>query len=542
MILVCGSLESLTVLRLDLLVPGLKNIQFPRFGMALRPLWSIAAGLGVVWTVLRLRQARQSADDASHSLALPRLLAALLLAPLLISGGDAILDGPDAPVGRPQVLWNHAEADLSRELREQLRAESRKLAAGQRLKVAFLRKGMSARTYPIFAISDLGAGLVMDGHIPAINHRPELTGRSPETLRRLGVTHLVFDRPLREDSDADLSRAIEPLWNEGGWTLARLRDSEAKDQPWSEVEGGRRLERSFVRNARGWTLEVKDASAALTLKVAVSPYFRWTMRPEGGGERIELQPTKITEELQGLRFTLPGEGRFSLHRHELPFERGARNASWFCLLLCFLCVAITYPLSRDSRQPPRGHETRALSTFLAIFILAATGALLRQDAQLQRTWDMAHRKAKLGDPPGTPWSTLSGPSQIEVSYPSTPACSSLHARDPRAGCSPAELRTRRSLLYRHPYLYRCESIYLEGGDTRTVTLRPDRVGELLVMLTAESAQAGLVVTQGEQTLPLKSIDPTPLRLQTDDRAELVLKLQNKGPWGRRVCVAAAQSS
>ena len=115
MLLFCGSLEALTILRLDLLLPGLKNLQFPRFALALRPLWSIAAGVGVVWSFDRLRRALASQYREGRSLTRSaRVLAAVLCAPLLVAAVEALASGPEAPVGQPLVSCGSAKTRASK--------------------------------------------------------------------------------------------------------------------------------------------------------------------------------------------------------------------------------------------------------------------------------------------------------------------------------------------------------------------------------------------------------------------------------------------
>ncbi|MCA9701709.1 MAG: hypothetical protein KC431_29580, partial [Myxococcales bacterium] len=229
-LLVLGSEASITVLRLDLLVSGFKNLQFPRYTLALKPVLHAFAGIGAALLLARLRAVpdrdRPTEGQATSPLLRPpvaRLLAAICLAPLLVG----VIETKGRLLPRPvgvEVLEGSVHEEVDASLLASLRAESQGLTEDQNgLKVAFLRGGMGGGTYPLFAITDADAALVLDGHIPAVNYRHQVRDRSPEALRLMGVTHVLYDMPLSIGADKRLAEQLEELGQHGEWTLARLR-------------------------------------------------------------------------------------------------------------------------------------------------------------------------------------------------------------------------------------------------------------------------------------------------------------------------------
>src|SRR5690606_23675038 len=85
--LVLASEDAIAVLRLDLVLSGFKNLQFPRYAIPLKPLWFALAGVGVGCLVRWARAWSQRHEPRPlelHALAWARRGAAgLLLAPLV---------------------------------------------------------------------------------------------------------------------------------------------------------------------------------------------------------------------------------------------------------------------------------------------------------------------------------------------------------------------------------------------------------------------------------------------------------------------------
>ena len=303
--------------------------------------------------------------------------------------------------------------------------------------VAFLRKGMSPRTYPIFSIVDAGARLVVDQHIPTLNARPELRTQSPDALRQLGATHLLFDGPVPDRT----RQSGELVWQQGEWNLLRLREPGHRDPPWSTVEGQRAVELSWARESDGWSLELKGAAEAVPVRAAITPYFRWTLR-QADGSLIELEAVQLALGLQGLGFELPSSGSYRLMQHELAREGRARLASWLCFLACLAGLTSTRTLGGSEREAPPKWMRYGPQILTAAAALLILGGLLRQSMQEQAIWQAAYERAQ--DSQNRPTAPLRyevlHAQDLELSQPTRPACSSLEGRDPQLGCDPSTHR------------------------------------------------------------------------------------------------------
>ena len=101
--------------------------------------------------------------------------------------------------------------------------EARAQTPERDLRVAFLRRGMSGGTYPLFALADADADIVIDGHVPAINFERRVRSQDVGLLRSLGVTHVLFDRPLEDSARLALREQLDVVLEAGDYTLATLR-------------------------------------------------------------------------------------------------------------------------------------------------------------------------------------------------------------------------------------------------------------------------------------------------------------------------------
>ena len=216
-LLIAASEDSISILRLDLLVPAFKNVQFSRYALPLKTFWYAFAGMGAAWLLTTfsalLSRDRGAATPPSPAPS-PRLryLLAILLAPALISLIHAPSRLAPHPVGNLSTFENTDFAEADSELRAALDHETGPL------RVAFLRQGMGGATFPLFAIADSNAKVVLDGHIPAVNYRWQ-SRASLSSLRRLGATHIIHDRPLDGDR-SPLAEYSEPIGKFGPYTLA----------------------------------------------------------------------------------------------------------------------------------------------------------------------------------------------------------------------------------------------------------------------------------------------------------------------------------
>jgi hypothetical protein len=549
MILVCASLEVLTVLRLDLLIPSVKNLQFPRFAIVFRPLWAVAGGVGFVWLVdLVSRQLREKAPSPADPRQAPspssRVGAAILAAPLLVATLSMIGGGFRAPVGHPQVLWKHEDQAIEARLRAVLTHEVGKAGEGG-VGVAFLRKSMSPRTYPIFSITDAGARLILDEHVPAVNYRHSLEGRTLASLHALGATHLLHDRPLDPKSEGTLAAALEPVWSGGSFTLSRIAHAKGRALPWSKVEGSRDARASVRADGSAFAIEVDRASGPFELLTAIGPYFRWRLVDLASGEQLELGLARPSPGLTGMRLHLPGKGSYRLEFSESPEERLTRLLSWMALIALLATLLSTRRLLILEPAAERAWSRQLTPAFILALSLFAAIIYLRQENQLQHTWGELWKttfsRAKPAPPALPRFRELSADEDFAVSAPTRPHCSSLNRRDARPGCSRASVASHRSVLYRHPFLFRCLSVHLDPAESRTLTLRAAAGRELVIVGAVRGNQDRVRVTYpGEDgELDLRPINPSAARKATNPSGELALRLSNHSRAARRVCIAAA---
>lgn len=545
--LLLASRESITVLRLDLLVSGLSNLQFPRYAFALKALWFVFAGVGAALALsmfARLRQlGAQRADTPPRGGPWPsaaRAAVALALAPLLA----ALLAQPDAlvqrPVGATETLLEHSAAEVDLALTEAFAAERE---AGRPLgRVAFFRRGMKGATYPLFAIVDAGATVALDRHVPAVNYRHRLLARQGPSLRAMGVTHVIYG-PALTAADAELAEQLEaiedPRLARHGWQLARLRRAEARSLPWAklrEAEGRVRLEPIEEGEGHGWRIEIDRSERPVDLQIAVGAYRSWVMR-DAKGAVVETFAVNLAGGVPGMRAELaPGV-------YSLRWERtgGERVSGWFSALAWIIAlVALAFPRP----WPP----TRARSLGLAthprrVAVLAAVVALLlfalhrRQELRQSANW-----RPLFGDRPGEIVDLVDA-GRLWVDPRGDASCSGLEGRDAREDCRPSEREAYVDFLYRRPRLYRCTSIELAPGQRREIfALESRRHGELVAFAAADARakiKLGVVGETGVKVEPAARRRVELPRLDPSEASYPRLWVRNGGDAPARVCVAAA---
>ncbi|MBC8071462.1 MAG: hypothetical protein IAG13_24255, partial [Deltaproteobacteria bacterium] len=460
--LVLASQDAITVLRLDLLTAAFKNLQFPRFAIALKPFVFAFAGVGV--TVV-LRAAWTSwATRATSVRRVHRVFVAIVLAPVL----GAMLGRLDLfarrPIGAIDTLADSGHADDELALREALQAEASTTAE---LRVAFLRSGMGGGTYPLFSIADAGGAAVLDGHVPTVNFVYNVERRAPPVLRRLGVTHVIHDLPLPDEEGA-LASYLTPLGVFGPYSLSRL------DLP---VESGPRFARgtgSFRELERGpqsLVLEVETNGAELSLSRAPSERWQWTL----DGEPLE----PIIGSVPGGGIDLLGVELLHGGRLELGWAMGEleRRGPWIsavAALLTMLALGFGRPLRWRTRAHDRNTVLIARMVLAAVFVLLVFGVLRRQRHQLAVTWNeyAAERAARHGaralelelvDDLG-----ITGEVAVEAS--DRRMCDGLLGRDVLDDCEKGDHLPHLSFVFVEPYIYRCTSFGVAPGQTVTVRL------------------------------------------------------------------------
>ncbi|MBL9105038.1 MAG: hypothetical protein JNL82_29100 [Myxococcales bacterium] len=550
--LVLASDAAITVLRLDLLVSAFKNIQFPRYAIALKPLWYALAGVGAMILIVWWRQSATSTfslTTGQHSSPPPATpanststigrkyisrplawTACILLAPILAGIVEDLSRLAPVPIGARSTLESSAtHGPVAADLEEALTAEQ--AADPENFRVAFLRGGMGGGTYPIFAIADLHAGLVLDGHIPSINSLYRIRDRNPAVLRALGVTHVVHDKPISR-KEKPLADALEPIVKVGHYTLARL---PARPTP------------RTIPGLATWTADLQvtptrrephavdldvDAAGGLNLLRSPDRHWRATFIPADGSdpEPLEMTPTNLLgNAVTGTRVELPGPGRLELRYTTPPRERALGWVSLAAALVALGALLLRRPLEFAERlQTP---AARRISVTLTALLCAAVLALAvrRQAQQLGRTWE-----------PLAPGATLVADLVDTGAYAvtMTPAdpCDGLGGKDARHGCSAARDRPRRALLYRDPYLYRCLWVTVPPRGSTTVRFTvPD--GARLTGLIQRQTPGGKANKKLHLTVAGKKKSNLKDRLERFDSP--IVELANGAGEFERVCLTAA---
>lgn len=471
-LLVLGSDASITVLRLDLLVSGFKNLQFPRYAIGLKPVFFVFAGIGGALVLQRLRSLPsrdEPLDPATIRLpprpAAARLLACLLVAPLVIAAFDDRGRFVPSPVGAILPLEGSIHEEGQQALVEALQAEHERL--GRPPTVAFMRRGMSGGMLPLFAITDAGGKAVLDGHIPAVNYKYQVRRRSPEALVLLGVTHVLHDRPLVASADdRRLAEALEPIGQFGPWTLARLPAGEAGHAPF--VAQGLAPEQVVVEqlSRREWVVRTEQAGR---VQLALGPYRKWTITRDG--QPYAPEPVALERGVPGLALVFERAGEVRLV-YETP--RNERVAGWITLA-GLVIVLLALPFGRPLALVERlwSDRTRRLGWSL-VFVVMLAGVVLglrKQDRQLVRTWDAVlrdHRKAReisrVGEASRDQLAfvrDLVDAEAFTVVRNNPEGCDGLLGKDALAGCTQEATRSRLAMAYRPPYLYRCLRVVVQ---------------------------------------------------------------------------------
>ena len=378
--LLLASQEAITVLRLDLVLSGFKNLQFPRYAISLKPLLFALGGVGagglVAWG--RSRPPVDRPFDGTPMAWVRRATAALLLAPLLASLVPQAGRLLARPLGGIDTLSGR-DGDDEAALLEALRAEASALPAERPLVVAVMRAGMGGGTYPIITAADAGGRLVLDEHIPTVNFKHRVS-RNPSAYERLGVTHVIHDRPVPERERGLASRLTE-VGRFGPFTLERFTPPHGMTPRVAELEGFGEIE-VLVDEPERVELEITDVEPGTPLIIGRAPHLRWALRHEGTELPAEVLRVVGTS---AMRVELPGPGRVELRYVRTSFER---RAGWLAGLT--LAAALIGMLMRGSplaTRPP-GPRAQRLTRGIAVGLGVAGLALvaLRQSDKLEQTW------------------------------------------------------------------------------------------------------------------------------------------------------------
>jgi hypothetical protein len=479
--LVLGSEASVTVLRLDLLASSFKNLQFPRYSIALKPLLYALAGIGGATLLAALRDLPRRDHPATAAAtvrpAAARLIACVCLAPLVAGVVDDRSRIFPRPVGGTEVLEGSPHAAVDEALLARLRAEAELLAAEpepRELTVAFLRGGMGGGTYPLFAITDAGGKLVMDGHIPAVNYKHQVKRRSPAALRLMGVTHVIHDHPLdRNTDDHQLADALEVVDQFGVWTLARLVTQDAPRQ--FSVSGKIVHENVRVTRASRTERQVELlAGGPGRVDLPIGPYRKWSVVRDDGSS-VPLAAASISRGIPGVQIPFAGPGIVTLEYTTPARERVAMWVSLIGIVLLLACLTSNRELQLAVRLQSERATRLSWGLGIVTLLVVVIGGYFREERQLEVTWKRLldeHRKsAQLAKGRELHFrADLVDSGAYTVTRSTSDGCDGTLGKDAMAGCTQADARPRRSMVFAAPYLYRCLHVQVPANGTLDIEL------------------------------------------------------------------------
>lgn len=537
-LVVLGSHESMTVLRLDLVVAGFKNLQFPRYTIELKPVMFAIAGVGAVLLPVAVRSVAPALRPSR-----PRAwLFAALAAPFLASFAPDLGRLKTRPVGALDTLEAHPEGIEEAAMLALLRDEA--AAADGPLKVAYLRHGMGGGMFPIYAIADAGADLVLDGHIAAVNFKHRIR-RDPTGYDALGVTHVIHDRPLgeREKIFADRLRELDTF---GRYHVARYVPEAT--MPRVRIDHGS----AAVTTDEDEHIRIDvDTPEPATVLLRQAPHLRW--QATFNGEPIDIDAAKRITGLTLLSVRVPGSGQLELTYRRTPTERAAGWLSVFAWVVGLGALALGRPL-RFRARPTLPNASWPVAVLLVA--VALVGVQRVQTTNLQRTWqhfaaDRAYRGAPMPDDDDAsedqrPQLVRDLVDEDAVVFKRTPTlvCNGLTGKDVLAGCSEAEHRPVRATTYRAPYLFRCLEFGVPPGGVVEIKLG-DGTHDVLGRLTRRLLGApGRKLQFGAGRAPKKlASDNLDFFVRAEGREEAaVATLINGGRHLERFCLSVAEVS
>ncbi len=546
--LIAGSEEAITVLHLDLLLSGFKNLQFPRYSIVLKPLWFALAGVGAAALAKGLVGAL--GPRLQRPLA-ERIVVALVLGPLLaaILGGTSRL--LPRPVGSVDTLEGSSVAGVERALREALRAEQENLGS-RPMRVAFLRVGMSGATFPLFSLADVGASVVLDGHIPAVNSKHRVRKRTASVLAALGVTHVIYDRKLRK-MDATLAPSLEEVQKLGSFHLARFVST---TEPMASVSldgatgrldgatGGVHIEVDETEHRILRLDNVEGRVRLPRLRMTQAPYWRWIATLDG--EPLELSEASLfggalTGTQADLPIDVPAEGTVELTYLRTERERRAGWLSAGLGLLCLLGLTRGADLHLTRRPSwPRKVRRGAWAAAGGVGLVLIVGVANRQHRLLEATWvDVQEDQEIEGnfvrdlvvDDAFTAWWT---PSDI---------CEALQDKNARSGCAAADAEPRIGMTYRAPYLFRCVRIVIPPRGHARVFFRPqpgEQVRGFVRRLNQRGSGKNIKWRVGTKDPPARLGNArSSFNVPAGTTDEVAVRFATTSRFPQSVCVAAA---
>jgi hypothetical protein len=542
-LLVLGSHAAITVLRLDLIVSGFENLQFPRYAIALKPLFFALAGVGALVVFRGFARWTNERQPGNTPLTL-RFLTALVLAPLVAAVLQDAGRAVPRPVGGIDTLQTSGLAEHEAAMLEALRSENER-TRGAELRVAFLRVRMGGGTYPISTIADAGAALVLDGHIPTVNFEHRFGPRTPEALAALGVTHVIRDRELAEEEEA-LARALDDVGKYGPYTLSRFHVDGIGRHPVTATRPGATIE-VIEETPERLVIDVDGVSRRTMITMLRAPHVRW--RATLDSEPVAIERGRLHEALDVMRVTVRSSGRLVLDYRRSRFETIAMPASLASAALVLLALA--FPRRLELADRLHAPAVQRLSGFLVGLSVAIALVWLarRQNRMLETTWNEVIQHAvprrKSEDRPVF-MRDLIVDGAVSTTRSAQRICVGILGKDALEGCSETAHRPSTALLFRKPYLYRCLAVTVPPHGTATVQLGTNDVVGMIVHLPSGRGR-GLTWTTAQiqksdapHSRPVRG-HPTDFHLRGETHPDgIELRLRNRSSMPERVCVAAAQ--
>jgi hypothetical protein len=541
--LVLASEDAITVLRLDLLVGGFDNLQFPRYAIPLKPLVFALAGVGLggllAWAWARGgTKAPLSLDAAAW---VRRGAAGLLLAPLvatLVPQAGRLLP---RPVGAIDTLAADDLDEAEAELLAALRDEAAALPPERPLCVAVMRAEMGGGTYPIFTVTDAGGRLAIDSHIPTVNLEHTLRRRVP-AYASLGVTHVIHDLPVPEREE-QLVAALEEVGRYGPFTLERFVPPPDHARRVAELQGEGTVE-VRVDEVERLELDVTDVVPGTTLALGRAPHHRWEVALDG--EPLPTQELRLDRGgMIGLGVVLPGPGRVTVTYHVTPGERRAVWISAVVLALCLVAIAWSGPPIATAEPSVRARRLAWALVGVGALVLVV-GVPPRQRTRLETTW-VEHAALVLRaaeDRPPAFERDLVIDDAIEVDVEPSRICSGLLGKDVLEGCSEAAHAPSRSFVFRDPHMYRCLRVSIPPvGEAwlRFPALHDDAAAVVGVVIRHDQSVSGKLLFGSQRLNQEVGNDPRDFMLERRLHGETpTLRLRNEGRRIEEVCVAAAR--
>lgn len=534
-LIVLGSHESMTVLRLDLLVSGFKNLQFPRYTIELKPIMFAIGGVGATALPAAVRSVVPR-EVPSRGMAWAFVAIA---APFVATFVPDLGRLATRPVGALDTLEANPEGEYDAKLLAALRSE----AESGPLKIAYLRTGMGGGMFPLFAVTDAKANLVLDGHIAAVNFKHRIR-REAVAYDALGVTHVIHDRAI-DDKDVAFGRRLTEIARFGRYRLARY-TPERPIEPVT-VDAGTA---TITTDDREHTTVDVQAEGTTHVVLRRAPHLRWDATFDG--EALEIEELRRVRGLMLLGVRVPGSGRLELTYRRTFLERAAGWVAGLAWLLGLVALTSGRPIFRRAwRRPPRFFAPALLAAALAALVFVSR----TQARKLEQTWQhFAAERGYRGAPsPEDEADDAERPQLVRdlvdgnaITVRRTPrrACNGLQGKDVLPGCSEAEHAPIRATTYRAPYLYRCIEFGLPPGGVAEIQLgdgQHDVLGRLTRRLLGSPGRGlSFDAAQAPDPRKLKS-DNFDFFVRMEEPGEpIVAVLRNDGRHMERFCLAAAE--